>query len=361
MCCVHIWQNTATIVFFSGGPGQESGTWHKKNTERETCCKKYGFGTPHRKNKVGQIFDPHVGGLCCGALWITFSWMHNNWHVYQGYDYQKHIPWIQNLQWYNDSTYEHMDGDMCFWREFFMSTLGQHNYLRWTKPCIFDNSSCWNWQSESHFQPYPSVSRLVANEENQQKKNRSPPLNFSPAKWQSCIKTSRSAAWFLSIKVRAILDGKGPWMTHETPTRLRTTLQKKQKKCLMLKNHEKSTGHEYWASWWSNFWKTNQNLLHVLLKNQYRKAMLPEPAKIGTSYPGKITVFRRQKIVGFWPKKLTANNTKAPVTVRSHLLYSILSGAEVARPWNWRMYRFNVLRNWWEKTWASIAMWQVII
>ena len=27
-------------------------------------------------------------------------------------------------------------------RQFFMSTLGECNYLRYTKPCIFDNSRC---------------------------------------------------------------------------------------------------------------------------------------------------------------------------------------------------------------------------
>ena len=117
------------------------------------------------------------------------------------------------------------------------------------------------WQNELHFQPYPSVSRLVANWKNEPKNEITSwwiaaieywqsewrffsypkcqqqiiSTEFSQAKWQSCIKTSRSAAWFLSIKVRAILDGKGPWMTHEAPTRLRTTLQKNRKNALCWK------------------------------------------------------------------------------------------------------------------------------
>ena len=44
------------------------------------------------------------------------------------------------------------------------------------------------------------------------------------------------------------------------------------------------------------------SFLHVLLKHQYHKLMLP--AKIGTFYPGKITDFRKQIFVGFEPKKL---------------------------------------------------------
>ena len=63
---------------------------------------------------------------------------------------------------------------------------------------------------------------------------------ISWVKWQSCIKTCRSAAWLLSIKVRAILDGKRPWMTRQTPTRLRTTCQKKPEKMPCV---EKLTGH----------------------------------------------------------------------------------------------------------------------
>jgi len=63
---------------------------------------------------------------------------------------------------------------------------------------------------------------------------------ISWAKWQSCIKTCRSAAWLLSIKVRAILDGKRPWTTRQTPTRLRTTRQKKTEKMPCV---EKLTDH----------------------------------------------------------------------------------------------------------------------
>ena len=60
-----------------------------------------------------------------------------------------HIPWIQNWQcwqWY-DITIQTMNiwmVIMCLGRQFFMYTLGACNHLRWTKPCIFDNSRCRN-------------------------------------------------------------------------------------------------------------------------------------------------------------------------------------------------------------------------
>ena len=53
---------------------------------------------------------------------------------------KKHFSWIQNWRWYNDSKYEYIDGDMRLGRQFFMSTLGECDYVRYTKPCISDNS-----------------------------------------------------------------------------------------------------------------------------------------------------------------------------------------------------------------------------
>ena len=104
------------------------------------------------------------------------------------------------------------------------------------------------WQSESHFLPYPNVSRLSSKQRKLTKKHEitswwiaaigvldkvnsmffSYPrvkwqmisAEISQAKWQSCIKTTRSLGWFLSMKVRAILDlAKRWWMTPTRATR----------------------------------------------------------------------------------------------------------------------------------------------
>ena len=40
--------------------------------------------------------------------------------------------------------YEHINGHSCLGRQFFMSTLGESNYLKSTKLRIFDNSRCQN-------------------------------------------------------------------------------------------------------------------------------------------------------------------------------------------------------------------------
>ena len=51
---------------------------------------------------------------------------------YLEHDYQKHFPWIQKWRWYNDSNYEYIDGHMRLGQQFFMSTLGECNYLRFS-------------------------------------------------------------------------------------------------------------------------------------------------------------------------------------------------------------------------------------
>ena len=75
MCCMHMWQNTANIGFFVRTARRPVFDTKNMVITSASCSqrgkhaeKTYGFGTPRVKNKVGQIFDPHVGGPCCGAM-----------------------------------------------------------------------------------------------------------------------------------------------------------------------------------------------------------------------------------------------------------------------------------------------------
>ena len=72
--------------------------------------------------------------------------------------------------------------------------------------------SWWQLTKWIAFSPLPKCQQ-VSTKRRKWKKNKSPPLKFLGPSGKVGIKTCRSAAWLLSIKVRAILDGKRPWMT----------------------------------------------------------------------------------------------------------------------------------------------------
>ena len=157
------------------------------------------------------------------------------------------------------------------------------------------------------------------------KKKQITSAEISWAKWQSCIKTCRSAAWLLSIKVRAILDGKRPWTTRQTPTRLRTTRKKKVTQLIAFK---------CWTlSMMVELLNNKQYLLHVLLKNHYHKLVLPEP-KLEPPIPEKSPSSANKYSLDLdlrTRQHQGAHNSSKPCLVQRS------ERCTRCTPWNWRM------------------------